>query len=442
MIASLLTACGSGSNSVPPSAVRVVNTTGTTLAMYLNNSAAVPTLAPGGVSNYQTVTPGTYTVAVSAVSGTTVKSAPGVNLPFGAGQSYTVIAYERDNVVSVAGAPLTDNLAQPVSGFVTLNIADVSQDAGPLDVYLQSPGTLPQLGQASFQTVQGLSIASTFVGGTYDVVVTGAGQPGDIRLLWPSVVFAGSTSLTAPFSAGNLVATLVLTSTGGALVNATLLGQAESATVFPNPSARVRVLSALPVANQSQVQVTVSSGTAAPLAALTLPSANAPNPTPYALVPGISASATASSISAISVVTGATTVAVTPPASNNSFTAGNDYTVLVYPDPVTTLPVAAVFTDNNQSVPNVAEIRLVNAGVSTTGGLTLYVNGKQIATNTLYGTVSAYGPGSPSSGATVVLNGFGYPTTIVQPTADFITGSVYTVFVYDPSAPALVIQDR
>ena len=61
----------------------------------------------------------------------------------------------------------------------------------------------------------------------------------------------------------------------------------------------------------------------------------------------------------------------------------------------------------------------------------------------LYGTDGApndYSGVTPASGATLQLNGAGY--TGLPATFSLVTGSVYTVFVYDPTLPPLVITDR
>jgi len=417
IVASLLTACGSGSGNAAPATIRVVNATSAAVTLSLNGTYSIANVASQSVSAYESVPPATYTTSVTGVN-TSLTAGPSQTLGLGTSQNYTTLAYERDGVVY--SATITDNLAIPGTGYATFNVANVSPDAGPLDVYLLAPGSTPQLGQATFQSVQGLSIASTFAAGTYDVIVTGAGKASDVRLTLPGFAFTSAQ-----------VGTIALTSTvGGSLVNAAVINQGGSAQFFSSNLARVRVMSALPQANQSAVNVTIG-------AATNLATVFAPNPNKYTLVQAGSA------ISAISVVTGATmTQTIAPPSvpgNNGTFAAGGDYTILVYGPPAA--PVAEVLLDNNQTIPNYASVRLVNLAVSSVAGIALYVDSVQVASSVAYGAASAYAGVTPDSPAAIQVYGFGYTYT-APVSKPLVSGSVYSVFVYDAASPPLVIQDR
>ena len=156
----------------------------------------------------------------------------------------------------------------------------------------------------------------------------------------------------------------------------------------------------------------------------------APSPTHYQLV------AAGSAITALTA--GGTPLATLP---TTSFAAGGDYTILVYG--TAAAPQAVVLTDVNQVTTNFASVRVVNAAVTAPTGLTLFINGSLGPSGVLYGTDGApndYSGVTPASGATLQLNGAGY--TGLPATFSLVTGSVYTVFVYDPTLPPLVITDR
>ncbi len=419
---SLLTACGSGNSTTAPANIRIVNDTSSTLTLYLNGSASSAATASDTSSSYAAVTPSTYTLSVASSSGS-AGAASTVGL--GTAQNYTALAYQRGNVVY--SAVYTDNQSTPTTGYASLNVANVSQDAGPLDVYLVSPPSTNLSGLApTFQSVQGLSNASTFASSPtkYDVIVTGAGNPTDVRLTLLNQQFASAQPYT-----------LALTSTnGGALVNSALIPQGISITAsafVPANQARVRVMSALPVAGSTEVLATVGTSLAA---ATALPADYAPSPTHYQLVPA------GSTVQSITISGG---VAATLPTT--TFAAGGDYTILVYGTPGA--PLVTVLADVNQIIANRASVRVINAAVTGNAGITLFVNGSQAASSVLYGTdvtagtTDAYSGVTPASAATLQLIGNGY-TGGGASNVPLVSGSVNTVFVYDATAAPLIITDR
>jgi hypothetical protein len=178
----------------------------------------------------------------------------------------------------------------------------------------------------------------------------------------------------------------------------------------------------LPTSGSSQVAATVG-GTA-------LTSVFSPNPGRYTLVPG---GTTSYSIS----VSG--TAATGLPAA--TFAVGGDFTVLVYGAAAT--PSVSVFTDNNQApLSGEVNLRLVNAGVNISGGLTLYDNGLQVASSVAYGAASPYfGVGVASSTTFLLIQ----PGTSGNATAESLPtpGAIYSVFsMADTPLVPFLIRDR
>ncbi len=419
LMATVLTACGSGNAVIIPANIRMVNATNSVLTLALNGSGFIGNVPAESSSGYGPAPPGTYTQSVASASGIVASSTNTLGL--GTGQYYTTLAYQRDNVVYSATYP--DNQALPSPGYASLNIANVSPDAGSLDIYLvPHPFTTLAGLSPTFQSVQGLStaaaLAATNPGASppiaYDVVVTGAGKPSDLRLTLANPNFASQQEYT-----------LALTSTtGGALVNSVLIPQGinvPSNAFIPATQARVRVMSALPVANSLPVVATAGG--------VALPTDYAPTPTYYQLVAG------GSTVTALTVGGAAVTL------PTDTFAAGGDYTILVYGS--ASAPVAKVLVDTNQVISNFASIRVVNAAVTGSTGVTLFVNGSLAASNVLYGTdgaPAAYTGVTPASGASLQLIGGGYNQTATG--ISLVTGSVNTVLVYDATLPPLIISDR
>ncbi len=435
---SLLTACGSGNTNAIPANLRVVNDTTSDLTVSLNGLATL-TAASQVTSGYAAVLPSTYTLSVATPTGLTGASS---TVGLGTAQNYTALAYERGNNIYSAVYP--DAQAVPTLGFSSLSVANVSNDAGPLDVYLvphAASGSPSLTGfQPAFSSVQGLSTATTLAstapasGGTpaiaWDIVVTKAATPNDVRLTLSNPNFATAQAYTLALTA----------TTGGGLVNAVMIPQGLTTTVFtPANQARVRVWSVLPVPAlpATTPSVTVTAGSTV------LSVANAPSPTQYQLVP---ANAAVSAISLSTFNGSSTTTSTISTLPAGTFAAGGDYTILIYGTGTPSgAPAALILADTNQVVANYASVRLINAAVPGTG-LTMYVANAQGASSVTYPTATTsasayvYTGIQPASGATLSLIGAGYSGA--QSIGQFFSGSVYTVMVYDPTRPPLIVQDR
>ena len=207
---------------------------------------------------------------------------------------------------------------------------------------------------------------------------------------------------------------------GGALVNGVLMTQNGAVQFAPTASARVRIVSALPVASTALVAATVGGTSFA--------SVYSPNPGTYTLVPG--------GTSTYSISVAGTPIASLPAAT---FATGGDFTILVYGTVAS--PIVSIFTDNNQAPISGANLRLVNAAVNVAGGLTLYDNNVQVASSIGYGAASSYFGVAESTTSTLEL---------IEPSVAPVTttvalnspGAVYTVFVIDSSLTPYVIRDR
>ncbi|HYA66154.1 MAG TPA: DUF4397 domain-containing protein [Burkholderiaceae bacterium] len=418
IVACLLTACGS-SSSTTPADIRLVNTTGTSVTMTLNGGYAL-TVNSNSLSGYEQVPPGTYTSSVSSVNGSLNPSSQTVEL--GTAEAYTSIAYARGT--SVYSSTITDNLAVPAIGYATLDVANISPDAGQLDVYLLAPGTTslspgnsPNFSSVAFQTQ---STAATFTAGSWNVIVTGAGDQSDVRLTLIGSAGAGAITLTS-----QQVGTLALTDTpGGTLVNAFVITQGVGGTVtaYPNTAARLRVLSAVTTTPPSAVVLTTTAGTV-------LPTVYAPNESGYVLV-------TAGDTIATITVAG---TAIAIPAG--AFAAGNDYTVLVYTS-ATNVSTAALLTDNNELSGVSSEVRVINGAVTPVDGVSVNYGGVPIATGVFLGDASAYTGVKPSASAILSVNGSGYSYVGAQPPFDPPVASVFTIFVSSSSSAVSIFRDR
>lgn len=411
IVACVLTACGSGSSSTTPANVNLVNTTDTSVFMTLSGGYELSDVASGAVTGYESVTPGVYTVSVSSENGS-LQPAPSQNWPFGTAETYTVIAYQRGDLIYTY--PITDDLVLPPAGFVTMDVANVSPDSGPLDVYLLPSGTSSLQGLLpSFPSVQGLTTPVTFTSGTYNIVVTAAGNQSDIR-------FSLLTGVT--FSSQQLVALALTDTPGGTLVNAFVITQGGGAVSYPNTQSRVRVMPALPSTPSYPVVVTV--GTTA------LATAYSGLPTQYALV---TAGATITNVTA-----NAAQITTTLPAT--ALTAGQDYSILVYGDGSPPGTTAVLLPDSNLVIPNYASVRVVNGAATDTGGVNLFVDGSEAATGVLEGTASGYTGVTPTASADLQLIGVTYNQSVTG--YNLVTGNVYTVFLYSSTAPPIITQDR
>lgn len=454
----LATGCGSSSSSSDSSpgttSVRVANITAvgnlTVAGTYTSSSSSSTStasatigsgVASGAASAYTSLTAATYAIQASVADGS-LSASPSQSAGFAKDTNYTVVAYQRAGGSQTTNAMgtlvLTDNQTAPSAGFALLSVYNTASDAGSLDVYLVPHGANVANYSPTFTSVASTasSLNQSINAGTYDIVVTSTGKPGDVRLTIPSLTLA-STEL----------ATLILTgTTGGALVNGALIDQGGAIKVMQqSDKARVRVVGGF--GNDGSLVNTTLSGNVS-LNALTSPSVGS-----YALVPANS------TIASMSITPhGGTTTAISS-VPTTVFVGGGDYTVLVSGTAVA--PVVSVLTDNNQAPTSsaLAKIRLVNAAVATTsGGLSLTDNYQQVVSNLGYGLASDYSSATAGASLLTISSPLAtFPTYTIQDSATssgipYITsGTVYTIFVLQagstvttPATPSIIslIKDR
>jgi uncharacterized protein DUF4397 len=415
-LAGLVGACGSGNNNQSPAVLRFINASRTSaLTLTLNGTVQFSGIATQSATTYAQVTPSTYTVSVTSTNGSLSSTAQVLGI--GSAQTYSILAYDRNGAIVVA--LLTENQSVPTTGYVQFGIANESPDSGALDLYVVPTTTTSLSGLApTFQTA-GFGAApafTTLVAGTYQIIGTATGNPNDVRFRIPSQQVASTQILMLAFTS----------TTGGALVNGVLATQGGSVSFSPTTDARVRVVSALPVAGASPVAATVGGTAVTPVFS--------PNPGTYTLVAGGTTS--------YSISVAGTPIASLPAAT---FTTGDDFTILVYGASPSS-PAVSVFTDNNQSpLAGNVSLRLVNAGVTLAGGVTMYDNNVQVANAVAYGAAAPYFGVTQSAVSTLlfVVPGLN-PLTVVNVSLN-VPAAVYTIFVIDNSLTAnslAIIRDR
>jgi hypothetical protein len=398
-ISLLLAACGGHKNNTPPANLRFVNAAqNDSLTLSLNGSPLFSGIAPTSTSSYTSVTAGSYTISVTGATGTVVS--PAFTFALSAGLNYSIVAYVRNGAVITE--LLNENQTVPTAGYGTLGMTNMSPDSGALDLYVVAPGTtdisaLAPLFQAA--VFKGSPVWTTLVAGTFDVIVTAAGNQSDVRMKLPSVTLGGAQVMMLGF-----------TSTGaGALVDAIMLNQGGSVQLVNTSFARARVVSALPAAGATSVNATIGSVNLTPVFA--------PNAGTYTLVAG--------GTSTYSISAAGTPIASLPAAT---FNAGGDFTILVYGAAAT--PSVAVYTDNNQLpvVGGNVKVRLINAAIDVPGGLTLVDNGSTVASAVGYGQASPYfGVATSAQSALELIQPSVAPTsTTIQLSP---AGSVWSIFV-------------
>jgi hypothetical protein len=399
-LAGLLGACGSSNNNASPASVRFINASHTSaLTLTLNGSVQFSNVATASSTSYSQITASTYTVSVTSTNGSLSSTAEVVGI--GSGQTYSLLAYDRDG--SIVVTLITENQSTPTSGYASFGISNDSPDSGALDVYVVPTSTTSLSGLAPTFLSVGFGAAPAFttvVAGTYQIIATATGNPNDVRLKIASQQISSTQILMLAFTS----------TTGGALVNGVFALQNGGVSFQPTTSARVRGVSALPSSPATQVSITAGGTALTPIFA--------PNPGTYTLITGGSTS--------YSISVGSTAIASLPAAT---FATGGDYTILVYG--TVAAPVVSIFTDDNQlPIAGDVNLRLVNAAVTVTGGVTMYDNNVQVASAVAYGAASPYFGIAESATSSLELT---EPTLgpLTIPAALNVPGSVYTVFVID-----------
>lgn len=420
----LLQGCGghSGSGGPTQNTVRLVNGTSTTLDMATAGMTLASGVAYGTASGNVTLNTGTYLIELEE-TGTGVPSAQ-VNFSFSSSAPNTLLAYTSSHNLQIA--QLTDGELAPALGDGKIRIADLSPDAGNVDVYVSTdvnpaddvyvPGAVsPALSGANrlVQMSSGLSSYFEIRANTYHIWVTEAGDKTDLRLDIPSVAIEDQQ-----------IATLALTGTaGGALVDGLIVNQQGAVAAQQNTNARIRIA--------ANTTTDLTSATAANLSLLGGVSPFNSGVGSYVLVPA-----------------GSTPLALSSGAGIGSCSSpvttlhGQDLTLLV------TAATCTVLTDDNtRPVGTLAKLRLVN-GVNGGSSISLEDNSVLIAS-----AVALGGASNPTTnGNQGIISTGSLSNLTVSPTTPafsalnvaLVSGGVYSLFMLGSSSAAtgVLIHDH
>jgi hypothetical protein len=417
---------GCGDDDAQKGEVRIINATSeyASLDLYKQNSDGSDELIVGDTASntasaYTSIDRGSYTFDVKG--STSAGAAVPVTGTITKTDHFSIVTYLTGTTTKTQF--LTDEDTNPASNNAKLRVFNAATSEAPsVDVYLTSNDCT-----ALAVTDTAFASAVTALQTTYTQVTA----PSSSGSTWNVCVFAAGDTSTLLLDIAGLklkdqeIATLILThTTGGVLLNGSVLDQQGAYTSYSNAIARVRVVA--DAAGALAVSVTAGS---------TQLAATAPSPSvgDYVTVPVGAFSPT------ITVGTGAASGFTLP-----AIAAGNDYTLLVTGS--AGAPAAVLITDTNTpstSTTNTVRARVINGLNGTSGAVSATVDGKSVGTAN-FGLASGYTNILPSSGTSTVH----VTTTGTNPTdlinQSFSAGNVYTIFIYgDATAPVVApVQDR
>lgn len=410
LTASVLGGCGGSSNDEKLGAVRLVNATQNygAIDLYTSDTKRLSSIAESSASNYLELDEASYSVLLKPAGSSS--TALTQSLAVAADTSYTLVAYNSGSTLS--SAIFTDNQSAPTSGYASVRILNAGSAAGAVDVYVTATDADLATATATFSVSAAyLSSYVEIAKGTYRVRVTAAGDKSDVRLDIPSVALADQQ-----------IATLMLTATsGGVLVNGTLVNQAGAVTAYTNTNARVRVVAAV-TANAS-----VSASTSDGSLTTTL---QAPTVGAYVSVPA-TLSGLVVKVNGTAIDTSALTVA-----------AGADVTLLVYGDAAS--PQWRALIDDNVPATTSSNTKLhlvhVLNGLGST--VTLSADYVAVADNVAFGAASPAASFAAGTGIRLEATSPLRTTPLYLATDVSLTAQkVYTLFLMgDASAPVAVLR--
>ncbi len=405
-----LAACGHGSSG--SGSIRAINLTDDLASVDLYQSITNVSSASvlfgglntGVLSSYATLDANTYTLNVNSAGNAT--SLFTGNYSIAKDAHYTAVIWGPQASLRINTLPEDDDTTQIASGNTVVRIFNATETTGTLDVYLTSPGaSLP----SSTPTQAGLTGGSLsgfhqIPAGTYELRVTGTGNPSDIRLDIAAFALSAGQYSTIVLTAGR----------GGALVNSTLIVEQGAATSTPSLQARIRV--AASVDHFGSVTASINDTT---YGVQTLATNLITGVSPYTLITVATSTSATYSIQ----VNGATMF--TGPLN---VTAGGDYTFLVW-GPVNAPQLSQLADNNNLPLAaNQASMRLVN-GVDNLSSLSLYVNHNPVS--------QGVGPGQQSSSyALVTVTNSAFIGAFVE-VDDAIAGPVFLSSTNQPNGVPL-----
>jgi hypothetical protein len=401
----ILSSCGKSSSTA---SVRLLNvSTGySSLDVYASNNgdtnpsytAQLQGVAYQTLSNYASISSGTYSLEFRTSGSSSALATDGSeNLTDGSHNTY--VGYGSSG--NFATVKIGEDQSSANSGYAKVTVINASE-AGNVDVYLTDSTTdLVNASPLVSNIATGASSTITVTSGNYRLRVIGTGDTTDLRADVAQVTFNSTT-----------VNSLLLTSTtGGMLVNVSLLPQQGSLSTYNNTQARVR--GAVGIANGTTVNATVSG-----VSILT-------NAT-VGVIGGIYTLVDAGSLPVTLNVDGAQ---VTVP--NQTLAAGADYTFLVWSNASGTQ--TSLIADVNTLPATLAtksRVRLLNGMSGLADPLTLLVNFQTGATGVTLGTASALAQFTSGTDNEVdVIDTNTSATLLTKTTLTLDAGGVYTMFM-------------
>ena len=419
LLASLLPGCGGGFG-LNDASLRLVNASSgfDSLDLYVDDTLRTSAVLRGAGSGYVDV--GSSVDVALTRSGATTQLINETR-SFDKRKHYTLLAY--GSAGSIRTLQIGEDVGAPASGKTLLQLVNAAPDAGSLDVYVTGSDE-PLLDAAP--VVSGLASGGaltsvTVSSGTRRLRVTAAGSKTDLRLDLSDFVLSSQQVLTLALTAGS----------GGLMVNALRIEQQGAVTQPAATQARVRALAAV----SGNGSVSVSVGGTALLSGSITPSVGA-----YALVP-------AGSPDIVATVAGAALVSVPLPTPAPSFSAGGEYTLLIWGDAAS--PQMSLVVDDNRlpTLASNANLRLIHAVTGLPDTLSMTAALAPVANGVLPGQASS--PFGVPSGSNIRIEVRTPATagTLFAPDPASVTlaaGAVYNVLVHGTLAlpQGQIIRER
>ena len=410
----LLAGCGEGGDNKHQSGnaqVRAINLSSDIASadIYFNDDRKFAALAADTLSGNQSINDQEWTLRLKkAGDATTLLSS---SFTLGKDKHYTAVIWGRETAPRLATLPEDEVDSNIASGASRLRVFNAALETGLLDVYVTTPTSTADLAETAPSiasvTAGQLSSFGNLFSGTFRLRVTGAGDPGDVRLDIAEFVLAEKKHATLLLTPGS----------GGVLVNGRTIQQQGASTAQKNTKARLRVVAGAD--GSGNVAVTVGTRTLA--GGLRSPSVG-----PFQLVDAGDA------LVAVR-INGAVVSSTTRP-----LLAGADYTLLTYgAGSVKLIP------DDNRlpTLTSRVKLRLVH-GVAGAEPLTLSVDYLALANGLAVGEASAYSTINAASSARVDVTAASAAAPVYTAAeVNLQSQAVYTVFVLGGnSTPTGVIR--
>jgi hypothetical protein len=331
---------------------------------------------------------------------------------FADGATYTFLGFGKR--AAIQSVLLDEATSDASSGKFKVRAVGLSPDSGVIDLYLASTavtGVPPSLSSIGYGAPTDYSEISP---GSYPITITAGGTK--------EILFQ---SAAQSFTQNEKVALAVLPSTGGKLVNLTVLVNGGAATFLPNPLGRLKAVNAMP----DSTPVNFKADSAVLLSSV-----------PFA---GTSSYVTLAAGTRQLQLEAANVPGSTIASASQAVGPAADYTVLALGG-VSTPSLAVIADDNTLPAAGLAKVRFVNA-VSGGAAIDALVNFAGQAQGIAPGTASAYSQLAPSTTYTITFATAGGVTVLATlGSSELDAGGVYTALLLGTaSAPqARLVRDR